>query len=114
MRGIIWALNREDGKQELLKMKENYKSISINPVREIMSSGEMAITFDNGDYWRVVLASTSARGYRANISYIDYRIDTEIVKQIIYPASIGRPYNAIHVYYPEQKDSTDLNNQDND
>lgn len=102
MRGIIWARYLEDGKQQLLQMKKNYEDMNIKPVREIMHSGDMAITFDNGDYWRVVRVSESARGYRANVSYVDAGIDSEFMECVIRPTTIARPYNAIHFYYPSR------------
>ena len=48
----------------------------------------------------MVSAHEGARGYRANVSYVDVRIKPEIIDTIIRPCTIALPYSAIHFYFP--------------
>ena len=52
----------------------------------------------NGDYWKAVKASDSARGYRCNISYIDVNIPHQVINTIIIPKTIAYPYRG-YIYF---------------
>ena len=106
MRGIIWAYNFKDGIQYLNEqIIEDYKKVGINAARKANDKFRNWVQFDNGDYWQVIFAGepSHARGNKANISYIDYRISQEIVDTVITPSTICPPYQAIRYYYPPDK-----------
>lgn len=100
MRGIIWAYNLEYAKFKLEEIEQNYIKLGINPIERKKSPHSPYVVFANGDTWRVVSAHEGARGYRANISYVDARINPEIINTIIRPCTIALPYYAIQFYYP--------------
>ena len=79
-RGIIWAYDRESGNEQLMEIKRNYQLLNIQPIKERISKISYSfIAFENGDTWKSVYAAESARGHRANISYIDRRVPEDIV-----------------------------------
>lgn len=47
--------------------------------------------FDNGDWWRVLPATESARGYRHSIAYYSSTIDKDVVNCIIRAKTIMYP-----------------------
>ena len=101
VRGIIWAYDRDSGNEQLLEIKRKYQLLDIQPVKErISKSSGSFIAFDNGDTWRSVCAAESARGQRANISYIDRRVPEDIVNCVIKPCTLDIPYSAYHYYGP--------------
>lgn len=104
MRGIVWAYRMDDGVQYLFEqVVEDYKKIGINATKTQKSLTNSWVQFENGDYWKVVGAGTHARGHRANVSYIDYRIDPECIDTIIKPATVFPPFQAFRYYYPPDK-----------
>ena len=101
VRGIIWAYDLKSGNEQLLELKRKYQLLNINPVEErISKTANSFIAFDNGDVWRAVYAAESARGQRANISYIDRRVPEDIVNCVIKPCTLDIPYSAYHYYGP--------------
>ena len=98
IRGIVWAYLMEDGNAQLQRIVNDYKRLNINPARQRISQQESWIIFDNGDYWKVRRATDSSRGHRANISYIDHRIEQEWINNIIKPQTILPPYQAYNYY----------------
>ena len=101
VRGIIWAYDLDSGNEQLLELKRKYQLLGINPVKErISKTVNSFIAFDNGDVWRAVYAAESARGQRANISYIDRRIPEDIINCVIKPCTLNIPYSAYHYYGP--------------
>lgn len=103
MRGIIWAYRLEDGLQELEEVIEDYKKIGVEVARKQLISTNSWVIFGNGDYWKVVAAANHSCGHRANVSYIDYRIDPECIDTIIKPATVFPPFQAFRYYYPPDK-----------
>lgn len=104
MRGIVWAYLMEDGNEQMFKIIEDYERIGISVVRQRFCKYEGWVTFENGDHWKVRPARDSSRGYRANISYIDRRIEQEWINVIIRPQTTLLPYQAYRYYgpYPEE------------
>lgn len=101
VRGIIWAYDRDSGNEQLLEIKRKYQLLDIQPIKErISKSTGSFIAFDNGDIWRSVYAAESARGQRANISYIDRRVPEDIVNCVIKPCTLDIPYSAYRYYGP--------------
>lgn len=99
MRGIIWACDIERGNEKLLEIKQKYQFMQINPTKEIISkSNGSFIAFDNGDCWRVISATESSRGQRANVSYIDRDTPEEIINNVIRPCTISIPYCGYNYY----------------
>lgn len=105
MRGIVWAYDYESGLIQLERIKENYQSMGITPIRERISkySGSQII-FNNEDIWKMILARESSRMCRTNISYIDRRIDQLFIQEIIKPCTTMWPYQAFRYYGPCQKE----------
>lgn len=104
MRGIVWAYRMEDGIQYLIEQViKDYKKIGINVTEMQKSLTNSWVQFENGDYWKVLAAAHHSRGHRANVSYIDYRIDSECIDTIIRPSTIYPPFQAFRYYYPPDK-----------
>ncbi len=100
MRGLVWGFTFSDGRNKLEEIEQNYNYIGIKTIRKINSKNNCLVEFDNGDMWRVARYSESSRGLRANISYVDIRIDPEFVMTVVKHSTYLPPYNAIHYFYP--------------
>jgi hypothetical protein len=55
------------------------------------------VTFDNGDNWRAVPASENRRGCKANVAYVDHRIDEEFIPMINACVAVG-PWSAFNYF----------------
>ena len=100
MRGIVYCSNFENGIQKLEQIIQDYEIMGItyelyNYRRGITTC---SVEFTNGDYWKIVHASDSARGNCCNVAYIDRNISTEIVETIIMPTIKAKPYQAYRYY----------------
>ena len=100
MRGLVWGQTFSDGRNKLEEIEQNYNHIGIKTAKKINTLNSCLIEFDNGDMWRVARYSESSIGLRANISYVDIRIDPKFVETIIRYSTYLPPYNAIHYFYP--------------
>ena len=86
MRGVIWSCDRmNDGIEKLQYIRDRYIWSGVNVVREVYNRSNSWIEFDNGDKWRVASASESNRGIKANIAWVDSRIDEEFFRVVILP-----------------------------
>ena len=102
MRGIVWGSNFQIAKNKLKEIEEQYERLGYKPLtkRNGNASNTYELVYANGDMWQAVKAGENARGYKANISYIDRSIPDDIIDTIIKPATISPPYTAIHYFYP--------------
>lgn len=98
MKGVVWGYTFQEGVNKLLEIEEGYHRIGINTVKSKKSSITYEITLENGDFWRVARYAKSSRGIKANVSYIDGRIDADFVIQVIYPATQNPPFTAYKYY----------------
>ena len=98
MKGVIWGQTFESAKEQLDKIIYNYEKNGCGKVRITKDQ----VLFCNGDVWAIKNASNSTPGLRANIAYIDNRIDTQIIDEVIKPSLTLLPYTAIHYYFPEE------------
>lgn len=90
MKGIIWSYDRmNDGIEKLKYIRDRYIWSGINPIREVYSRQCPWIEFENGDMWRVASASESSRGMKANIAWVDSRIDEEFFRVVVLPTLCG-------------------------
>ena len=97
MRGVIWSCDRmNDGIAKLQYIRDRYIWSGVNVVREVYNKLNSWVEFDNGDKWSVASASESSRGMKANIAWIDARVDDEVFRRIILPTLIS--YNGPHYY----------------
>ena len=79
-------------------IKQSYLLYGYNITKEVKTKQNYHIIFDNGDHWKVVRACESSRGCKANLSYVDRRIqDMDIIEMINY-CTIAGPWNAIKYY----------------
>lgn len=101
MRGLVWGLTFNDGLLQMQKIEQSYLFLGYSIVRKISGNQSYHVVFDNGDIWKVVRSVESARGHRANISYVDIRISQEFIETIIRHCTYLPPYNAIRYFYPE-------------
>ena len=86
MRGVIWSYDRmNDGIEKLQYIRDRYIWSGVNVVREVYNRSNSWIEFDNGDKWRVASASESNRGIKANIAWVDSRIDEEFFRVVVLP-----------------------------
>lgn len=98
MKGIIWSKFTPRAVMALRFLDQDYRKQGIEPVEMKGESDIRMIKYDNGDEWQIVSATTTSRGYKCNLSYIDSEIDPEIVETIIKPATIARPFNGFNYF----------------
>ena len=98
MKGLVWGFTFEDGCKKLNEIKENYLRYHYTVTQEIKTKTTYSVTFDNGDCWRAVRASESSRGNKANLSYVDIRIQDQNILNMIHHCTIAGPWNAIKFY----------------
>ena len=102
MRGIVWGSSFQIAKNKLKEIEEQYERLGYKPLtkRNGNASNTYELVYANGDMWQAVRASENARGYKANISYIDRSISDYLIDVVIKPATVSPPYTAIHYFYP--------------
>jgi hypothetical protein len=105
MIGIVWGANEQNAKEQLNKIIEGYAYVKIPPESIQENYVSKSVVFTNGDIWRAIVARENARGYRANISYIDRQISQYLVDIIIKPITICPPFQAIHYYGDSDEDA---------
>lgn len=99
MKGVVWGYTLYAARNKLEEIEQEYEIYhKATPMRKIVNSHETLIEYDNGDCWRALRATESARGIRCNISYIDTRIDIDIVNTIIKPVTSCPPYHAFQYF----------------
>lgn len=98
MKGVIWGQTFESAKEQLDRIVSNYEKIGYE---KVCITKDQAL-FCNGDVWAIKSASNPTLGLRANIAYIDNRIDQQIIDEVIKPSLTLLPYTAIHYYFPEE------------
>lgn len=98
MKGLVWGLTFEDGCKKMNEIRENYLLYNYKIIGEHRTQQRYELTFDNGDHWRVVRACESSRGYKANLSYVDRRIQDMSIIEIINHCTMMGPWNAIKYY----------------
>lgn len=100
MKGLVWGSTIISAKEKLAEIEKRYELLKIPVVNKKENIHSTQIIFENGDIWKTVSAHESARGHRANISYVDRKIDPEFVDVIIRHCTTAPPYNSI-TYYGE-------------
>ena len=98
MIGIVWYCYKENGKERLEKVIEDYKRMGIEVAHAIRSHNETEILFENKDVWRMVRGSDSQRGRCCNVSLIERSIPIDIYECVIRPCTKALPYQAIGFY----------------
>jgi hypothetical protein len=98
MIGIVWGANEQNAKEQLNKIIEGYAYVNVPPESIQESCISKSIVFTNGDIWRAIVAYENARGYRANISYIDRQISQYLIDMVIKPITTYPPFQAISYY----------------
>lgn len=98
MKGVIWSYTFDYGKEKLQSIENAYNLIHIPTIKRIESQSTCQLVFENGDVWRVVRAHENMRGCRANISYIDHRIDPIFINTIIKPCTTALPFNGTQYF----------------
>lgn len=105
MQGIIWYYGKGHRQAAIDKLKSilhNYElHTNIKVVKQSYSINSSYIIFNNGDTWSICPATQSSRGYKCNISLVDYSTPLEFVNTIIRPSTISYPYNALDYWYAE-------------
>ena len=106
MRGIVWGYSTDSAKIKLKEIIQDYMLYwDIYPINIIETRHELKVQFTNGDYWRAFkVSSTNGRGLRCNISYIDNKINKDVINTIIQPCTISKPYRAIEYYYKNNEE----------
>ena len=100
MKGIVWGLTTADAIKKMEQIEKNYERYqTANVLTRKKSNFTYELAYDNGDSWIACDAKESARGHKCNISYIDIRIDPEIIDCIIKPCTIAGPYHAFCYFY---------------
>lgn len=102
MRGIVWGSSFQIAKNKLKEIEEQYERLGYKPLTKQNgnASNTYELVYANGDMWQAVKAGENARGYKANISYIDRSISDYLIDVVIKPATASPPYTAIHYFYP--------------
>ena len=102
MRGIVWGSSFQIAKNKLKEIEEQYERLGYKPLskRNGDRTNVYEVVYANGDMWQAITANTNARGYKANISYIDRSISEYLIDVVIKHATVSPPYTAIHYFYP--------------
>lgn len=99
MRGIVWYNTLERGMEMIEKIEKNYKRYHYaNLLTKTCGNRRYELVFDNGDQWKIVTATTSARGNACNISYIDHEIPANVINTLIKPCTKAGPYQAFRYF----------------
>jgi hypothetical protein len=104
VKGGVWCKNIIDGNAQLEKIIRRYGDVGIFPCENKgyrKSINGNSVLFENGDFWQVLKASESRRGYKLNISYIQHGISQEIIDIIIVHATVAYPFQAFNYYWGE-------------
>ena len=103
MIGIVWTerIDSIDGKTQFLQIRQGYIDKGIYPTKEVKSKDICYIRFVNNDIWYLIRASENAsRGRRCNVAYIHRNISSDIIKSVILPSLLPKPYRGV-TYYGE-------------
>ena len=103
MIGIVWTerIDSIDGKTQFLQIRQGYIDEGIYPTKEVKSKDICYIRFVNNDIWYLIKASENAsRGRRCNVAYIHRNISSDIIKSVILPSLLPKPYRGV-TYYGE-------------
>lgn len=102
MIGIVWTerIDSIDGKTQFLQIRQGYIDEGIYPTKEVKSKDICYIRFVNNDIWYLIRASENARGHRCNVAYIHKNISSDIIRNVILPSLLPKPYRGV-TYYGE-------------
>lgn len=99
MKGLVWGYTFQDGCKKMDDIKSSYLLYGYKIVKEVKTKQSYYIIFDNGDYWKVIRLTDSARGNKANLSYVDSRIENQEMLNMIRACTVAGPWNAVQFYY---------------
>lgn len=84
MKGVIWSCDRGgDGIDKLKYIVDRYEWSGVPLLGACYTRNSAQAEFANGDFWRVCGMSESARGIKANIAWIDSRVDEDFLRDVI-------------------------------
>lgn len=98
MKGIIWYNNRSRGEEKINEIINRYDIMGIRIIKELNSKNNSFVIFENGDIWRLVDATESAKGQKCNISFIEQGIKKDFINIIIKPCTTALPFTAYNYY----------------
>ena len=98
MIGIIFANTTEQGIAKLNEIQKNYETMYPEVDKDPRNRRKIAYEAPNGDYWKVALLNTSARGLRCNVAYVPQNVDNFTFNSLVLPAVTRNPFQAIHYY----------------
>lgn len=98
MKGIVFGSTFAKAEEQLLRIRENYAMCRIPIEKETKRMNLHQIAYKNGDLWTARTATDSARGYRANVAYIDNAIKDPNMIHMIFHCLIAMPWNAYHYF----------------
>lgn len=98
MKGIIWYNNRSRGEEKINEIINRYDIMGIRIIKELNSKNNSFVIFENGDIWRLVDITESAKGQKCNISFIEQGIKKDFINIIIKPCTTALPFTAYNYY----------------
>jgi hypothetical protein len=98
MKGIVWGLTIQDAIMKLKEIEEEYR-LHTNVIACRQTKYVYEIRFENGDHWIACNIHESNRGHKCNVSYIDGRIDKEVVNRLIKHCTVAYPFQAFNYFY---------------
>ena len=98
MKGIIWGKPTKSANQRFEIILQNYERMGIECIKCINSRTRREAIFENGDFWLAISANESSRGHKCNISYIDSRLNSYIIRLIIMPSTSALPFSGISYF----------------
>ena len=98
MKGIVWYNNRSRGEEKISEIIYHYDFMGIGIIKQINSKNNSFVIFENGDIWRLVGTTDSARGQRCNVSFIEQSIEKDFIDIIIKPCTTALPFIAYNYY----------------
>ncbi len=99
MKGIVWGSTQKRANEQLDLIYQDYLRMGIKCERSKYRDCGGEVIFENGDVWIAVYVSDNGqRGYRCNISYIDSRLNSYIIRLIIMPSTSALPFSGVSYF----------------
>lgn len=98
MTGIVWGKFLTHANDKLEEIIADYIKLGVKVTKRVSNHYQSYVVFNNDDRWEAVSMRESAKGKKANISYIENTIPDDFIRTIILPATTRLPYVGIHRY----------------
>lgn len=98
MKGVVWGATFGRAQTMIERVEKNYTYTNIKLIEKRICRNTISLLYDNGDFWKAIPALESMIGIRSNIAYIDLKINSDFVDQVIKPTIMSFPYQGVHYF----------------